>query len=278
MHARSRYFQRFIYIASLSGLIAILCCLSNGCGGSSPAAFPGPAMNGNFSISATSSGTLGVNTFIGGIQTDSTGHVRGIVHVQGSLLVCFGFFIDMPLIGTIDLAGHLNATITGSGNQTITLNATVSPDGALLSNGSYSGNGTGCVAGDQGSLTGFQVQAFTGTYTGTFNPSPSTNITLALPLVQSPAADSHGEFPVSASTVTVTGGAACGFSSATLVPGSSVASGDDLEVILLGSDNLSVMIFIGTATDGNTSVVHGLVLIDTGPCSGQNGLVNLSRP
>jgi hypothetical protein len=235
-------------------------------------------MNGNFSISATSSGTLGVNTFIGGLQTDSSGHVRGIVHVQGSLLVCFGFFLDMPLTGTIDLAGHLNATITGSGNQTIALNATVSPDGALLSNGTYSGGGTGCVAGDQGTLTGFQVPAFTGTYSGNFSQSPSTNITLTLPLVQSATADMHGEFPVDASTVTVTGGAACGFSSATLVPGRSTASGDDLQLVLLGSDNFSLMIFVGTATDGNTSVVHGLILIDNGPCSGQNGLMNLSRP
>jgi hypothetical protein len=46
----------------------------------------------------------------------------------------------------------------------------------------------------------------------------------------------------------------------------------------LGSDNFSLMIFAGAATNGNTSVVQGVILIDTGPCSGQNGLVNLSRP
>jgi hypothetical protein len=278
MHATSRYFQRFLSLAPSFGLVAILCCLSNGCGGNSPAA-PVSAMNGNFSISATSSVTLEVNTFNGGIQTDSAGHVTGILHVQGLLFDCFGLEIDLPLSGTIDSAGHLNATITGSGNQTITLNATVSPDGTSISDGSYSGNGTaGCAGGDHGAIAGFQVQAFTGTYSGSFSPSPSTTITLALPLVQSSTVGSHGTFPVSASTVTVTGGAACGFSSATLVPAGSAASGDDLGLILLGSDNFSLMIFAGTATNGNTSVVQGVAIIDTGACSGQVTSLTLSRP
>ena len=279
MHATSRYFQRFLSLASSFGLAAILCCLSNGCGGSSPTpSFPIAALNGNFSISATSSATLVVNTFNGGIQTDSAGHVTGVLHVQGLLFDCFGLELDLPLSGTIDSAGHLNATITGSGNQTITLNATVSPDGTSISNGSYSGTGTaGCAGDDQGTVAGFQVQAFTGAYSGSFSPSPSTTITLALPLLQSAAADSHGTFPVSASTVTVTGGAACGFSSATLVPGSA-AIGDDLGLILLGSDNVSQMIFAGTATNGNTSVVQGVAIIDTGACSGQIVSLTLSRP
>ena len=271
-----RSFERSISTAFLCGFISMLCWLLIGCGGST-AVPPVPihAMNGNFSISATSAGASGVNTFAGAVQTDSAGHVTGIVHVQGSFLFCFGLLLELPLTGTIDSTGHLDATITGAG-QAITLNATVSPNGALLSDGAYSGSGTSCVGGDHGAITGFQVQPFTGAYSGTFNPSPSTNITLQLALTQSAVPNSHGTFPVNASTVTVTGGAACGFASATLVAGD--ASGDDMELLLLGSDEVSLMIFIGSATNGDTSVVRGLILMDTGPCSGQNGLVNLSRP
>jgi hypothetical protein len=277
MPETSKYFERFVLRRVISGLITILCCLIIGCGGSTPPR-PIPALNGNFSISATSAGTSGLNTFAGAIQTDSTGRVTGTLHVQGSLLFCFGVPLDLPLTGTIDATGHLNATIAGSNNQAITLNATVSPDGALLSNGDYSGSGAGCAGGDHGTVFGFQVQAFTGTYSGTFSPSASTNITLTLDLRQSTTPDSHGMFPLSASTITVTGGAACGFSSATLVPAGSVASGKDIELALLGSDQLSIMLLFGETTDGTTNVVHGQALIDTGPCGGQSGLINLSRP
>jgi len=271
-----RSFERFISTAFLWSFISMLCWLLNGCGGGTTVPpVPIHAMNGNFSISAISAGASGVNTFAGAVQTDSAGHVTGIVHVQGSFLFCFGLLLELPLTGTIDSTGRLDATITGSGNQAITLNAIVSPSGALLSDGNYSGSGTSCVGGDHGAITGFQVQPFTGTYSGTFNPSPSTNITLELALTQSAVPDSRGTFPLSASRINLTGGGACGFASATLAAGAAI--GDDLELLLLGSDQASIMIFTGTATGGDTRVVRGLILVDTGPCSGQNGLVNLSR-
>ena len=277
-----RYFERSIPIAFITGFIAMLCSLLAGCGGSStpPPPIPIPALNGNFSISTTSTATSGFRSdFQGAIQTDPSGHVTGIVHIQGSFLACFGLALDLPLAGAIDSTGHLNATITGSGSQTITLNATVSPNGALLSNGSYSGSGsgTGCVNGDHGTLTGFQVQAFTGIYSANFSPSPSINMGLALALTQSATPDSHGMFPLSATSITVTGGAACGFSSATFVPGGGFVSGIDLELLLLGSDELSIMEFIGVTQDGSANLARGQVLFLNGPCGGQNSLANLSR-
>lgn len=279
MPESSKYFERFIPTAFLSGFILIACGLLAGCGGSSTQAPPIPmaAMDGNFSIAATSAGALGINTFGGGVQTDSAGHVAGIVHVEGSLLLCFGAQLDLPFTGTIDANGHLNATITSSNNQSIALSATVSPNGALLSDGSYSGSGTGCVSGDHGAITGFQVQAFSGAYSGSFSPSPSTNIALAIQLTQSATPDSHGRFPLSASTITVTGGSACGFASATLVPDVSDASGNVLNLLLMGSDGVSTMLFVGITLDGNTNLVRGQIFIDTGPCSGQAGGLNLSR-
>lgn len=279
MPESSKYFERFIPIAFLSRFILTACGLVAGCGGGSTPVPPIPAaaMNGNFSIAATSVGTLGINTFGGGVQTDSAGHVAGLVHVEGSLLLCFGAQLDLPLTGAIDANNHLNATITSSNNQSIALSATVSPNGALLINGSYSGSGTGCVSGDHGTITGFQVQPFTGTYSGSFSPSPSTNIGLSLVLTQSTTPDSHGTFPFSASTITVTGGSACGFASATLVPDVSDASGNNLNLLLMGSDGVSTMLYVGITLDGNTNLVRGQMFINTGPCSGQGGFINLSR-
>jgi hypothetical protein len=278
MPESAKCFERFVPTAFLSGFILMTCGLLAGCGGHSTPVPPLPiaAMNGNFSITATSAGTLGMNTFGGGVQTDSAGHVAGIVHVEGSLLLCFGAQLDLPIAGTIDANGHLNA-ITSSNNQSIALTATVSPNGALLTDGSYSGSGTGCVSGDHGAITGFQVQAFTGTYSGSFSPSPSTNIGLSLVLTQSATPDSHGRFPLIASTIAVTGGSACGFASATLVPDVSAASGANLGLLLMGSDGVSLMLYVGITLDGSTNLVRGQMLINTGPCSGQGGTINLSR-
>lgn len=275
----SSSFQRFVPTGFTFIFLAIACLLLAGCGGHSASIQPAPAhaMNGNFSISATSAETMGVNTFGGAVQTDATGHVLGIVHVQGSLFFCFGIQLDLPLTGTIDSTGQLSATISGSANQSITLNAAVSPDGATLSNGSYSGNGTGCVAGDHGTISGFQVQSFSGSYSGSFSPSPSTNVSLALSLLQSNTADSHGTFPVTASSLIVTGGAACGFSSASLVPAASGVRGNGLGLLLIGSDNLSQLILSGTATNSSNSIVQGVALIVNGPCSGQSAFITLNR-
>ncbi len=82
-----------------------------------------PALNGNFSITATSLGTSGLNFFGGAVQTDSSRHVTGTVHVNGSFFLCFGIQLDLPLAEAIDSTGKLNATITSSNGQTITLSA-----------------------------------------------------------------------------------------------------------------------------------------------------------
>src|SRR5215467_9045209 len=124
MPESSGSFERFVSAAFLLGFISMLCGFLNGCGGGTPIpSVPVHSMNGNFSISATSSGASGVNTFASAVETDPAGRVSCIVHVQGSFLFCFGLLLDLPLRGTIDSTGLLSATITGSGDQVITLNA-----------------------------------------------------------------------------------------------------------------------------------------------------------
>jgi len=257
-----------------------LCMLGLGCGGNSTVnpPIPRPALNGNFNISATSLGASGSNLFGGAVQTDSAGHVTGTLHDAGSFLLCFGLQLDLLFTGTIDSNGQLSATITSSNNQVVSLTGHVSPNGSSLSGGTYTVSGTGCAAGDQGTISGFQVQPFSGTYSGSFIPSPGTTISLVLPLSQSATADAHGRFLFAPAAATIAGGSACGLASATLDTTTSNASGNTLALTLIGSDGVTIMTYVGITLDGTTTLVRGQFIINSGPCSGQGGLANLSRP
>jgi hypothetical protein len=68
-------------------------------------------------------GDFRLNFFGGAVQTDSSRHVTGTVPVNRSFFLCFGIQLDLPLAGAIDSTGKLNATITSSNGQTITLSA-----------------------------------------------------------------------------------------------------------------------------------------------------------
>jgi len=260
------------------GLVAVGLCML-GCGGNSTMSPPiaRPALNGNFNFSATSAGTSGLNQFGGAVQTDSAGHVTGTLHDVGSFLLCLGQ-LDLPFAGMIDSNGQLSGTITSSNNQVITLNAHVSPNGSLVSGGTYSVGGTGCAAGDQGAISGFQVQPFTGTYSGAFSPSSGTTLNLVLPLSQSATSDAHGRFPFAPAAVTIAGGSACGLASATLDTSISNTSGNTLNLIMAGSDGVTALTYVGITLDGTTTLVRGQFSINSGPCNGQGGLANLSRP
>jgi hypothetical protein len=279
----SRCGNRIRYSMMTAAFIIVamgLCLLCLGCGGHTTVnpPIPAPALNGNFNISAASLGTSGVNMFGGAVQTDSAGHVTGILHNIGSFLLCFGVQFDLPFTGTIDANGQLSATITSSNNQVVSLNGHVSPNGSSLSGGTYTVSGTGCAAGDQGTITGFQVQPFTGTYSGVFTPSPATTMNLILPLAQSTTPNVHGRFLFAPATATITGGSACGLASATLDTTSSFASGNTLTLNLMGSDGITLLTYAGVTLDGTTTLVRGQFNIVLGPCGGQGGLANLSRP
>ena len=267
-----------LWCISIAGLLAVSFAI--GCGGSSTTnpPLPVPAINGNFSITATSLGTSGLNFFGGAVQTDSSGHVTGTVHVNGSFFLCFGIQLDLPLAGAIDSTGKLNATITSSNGQTITLNGQVSPNGSFLSGGTYTGSGTGCASGDHGTISGFQVQPFSGAYSGAFSPAPATTVNFAITLAQSTTADSHGRFAFAPATAAITGGTACGLASATLDTALSEASGNTMALALLGSDGITSVTFVGITTDGTTKAVPGQFNINSGPCIGQAGLAVLSHP
>jgi hypothetical protein len=259
--------------------LAVLVLIAAGCGGSvtsSPTAPAVVALNGNFSITTVSQTTLGRNIFAGGLQTDSAGHVAGIVHVAGTFFSCFGIAVDLPLAGSVESTGRLSATVTSPDNQVIALSAQVNSDGATISGGTYTASGTGCAAGDHGTATGFQVQPFTGTYSGTYI-LPSGTIQLTMSLIQATMPDAHGTFQFAPATVTVSGGNACGMAFATLNSNTSLVSGGAMVASLTGSDGVTSATLTGvTLTSSTTSLTSNLVFI-TGLCAGQTSSGTLAR-
>lgn len=254
-----------------------------GCGGHDSTISPATSqtagsINGNFNFSVFSQ-TLPSNNFVGGgLHTDATGHVSGLVLPTGALLSCFGFGNELPFAGSIDVSGHLSGTITSPNGQAMTMTGLVSSDGSSISGGTYTTSSTGCFAGDHGTFTGFQMQPFTGTYSGTFNFSPGITINLSIPLTQSTAPDALGFFEFAPATVTATGSSGCGMTTATFDPTVSFVSGGTLGISLHGSDALTSAILSGITTTNSTSTLAAALNFDLGPCAGQIDFGQLTRP
>lgn len=226
----------------------------------------------------------GNQTTVGGpLATDSSGHVSGILHILDAQTGCFNVFNDAVFAGTINSQGQLTATANVAG-QAITVNAQVSADGKTITSGTYAIAG-GCAGGDHGTLSGSQVQQFTGTYTGEFtlpDPGGLLFLNISVPLTQASAADPHGLFEFPASTATFTfPQTTCGFSSGTLQTGSpaSVASGVFFQMTVVANDGISTVVFTGAATDNTAKKIGGtLSVTGTGFCGGKSVTGFLTRP
>lgn len=260
----------------LSGfLLAVFCA---GCGGANnPPTMnntvtnaPQALVNGNFSMTAVSQVVTNTSFLGGNVQTDSAGHFSGVLHIAGSN--CFAVTTDIPFTGTIS-GLTLTATSSTVNGQVITVNVMISADGKSITSGSYSISG-GCAAGDHGSVTGFQMQAFTGGYSGAFTIGKGT-FSLFVPLTQQSTADLNGEFHFDntlSETVDATTG--CGFGSfgASLVTVNSFAAGNALVLTLNVFDGsattVATVTFVGTATDSSAKTVNGVLSVTSGSCSG----------
>ena len=270
----------------LSGfLLAVLCAGCGGGGANNPPTntvtnAPQAFVNGNFAMTAVSQ-VVSNTSFIGGnVQTDAAGHFSGVLHIAGSN--CFGVTTDIPFTGTIS-GLTLSATSSAVNGQIITVNVMISADGKSIISGSYSING-GCAGGDHGTVTGFQMQAFTGGYTGGFNVGKGT-FSMFVPLTQQASADSDGVFRFGNTVAeTVDGATGCGFGSfgATLVTTSSFAAGNALVLTLNvfdGSANtVATVTFVGVASDSSAKSVTGTFSVVSGNCSGSSGTGTLSHP
>jgi hypothetical protein len=272
-------------------IVLALCLAIVSCGGGYSGNGPnGYGLNGNISMNGTSQAVTSKLVVVGGpAQTDSAGHFTATFLVIETASRCFGPAAGLAFTGTIS-QGQLNASTGFVNPPNMTVTGSVSPDGKTISGGTYSitavpGSAT-CAAGDHGSLSGFQVQPFTGTYTGSFTLTggttngPTVNVTA--PLVQSTMVDSSGLYRFNSATITFTyPSTSCGFVSATVDPTQSFVVGAAMLFTANGNDSPpSTISFVGTASDGSAKTVSGALDVSggSGPCNNLTGTGTLQHP
>ena len=252
----------------LSALV-LLC----GCGGgvrtsrspsglpSGPPSDPSPqglTVAGNWQFSTTSA--AGMPPFIiAGNITQSGNAVNGVVHVDG--WSCFDQPTAIGLTGTLT-DGKISLTSVSVDGQVITLAGTISKKIGFpyTLTGTYAING-GCANGEQGNITGFNVDSITGNWAGNLTTAGAETIHWGAQLAQGNAS-SEGSFGLTGpftfdgacfKSGTITSGT---FPSASFIMGTSVA----LEI---KTDN-GTIVFLGTAdSDG---LIRGSYAVSGGLC------------
>lgn len=246
--------------------VALLCFAFSGCGGGSGATPTLTLTSGNWDFAGAS--VSGTNFVIGGNVTQSGSAISGTVRVINS--TCFATTTAVPVSGSI--SGQ-TATITSASitNQTIT--ATLSGSASSLT-GKYSVSGTGCAAGDSGTLSGVLVPSISGTWTGAFISSALGNpqVGVSAPITEG-AADSTGIFALSGSAAF--SGSSC-FSTGTMATGSAIA-GRITDVIIKNNDG-STAEFVGTLTNpAAPTQMTGTYTVTGGLCDGDSGTGTLAK-
>lgn len=250
------------------GLLAL-----TSCGGKmTPPVVTSPfiSLNGNFSFTGASQAFSPNMIFIGGpLQTDSTGHVSGMLGISNSVSNCITAGTVSAFTGMIDSMNLLTLTSAPINGQVISFTATARPNETFAS-GTYTVAG-GCLAGDHGSLQAQHL--LTGSYTGSvlINGSP-INVTLNFAPPGSP--DATGAYSIQASG-TFSNTVACGgFTSLSTEGGSQAGLMVSFKMAAGASPVLS---FSGTTIDGTANMLSGTLGITGGPCDQLKGTLNLSK-
>lgn len=227
-------------------------------------------MNGNFSFTGTSQALSPNVIFIGGpLQTDSNGHVSGMLGVSNSASNCITAGTTAAFTGTIDSTNLVTLTGAAINGQVISFTATARPNGTFAA-GTYSVTG-GCLTGDHGSLQAQHL--LTGVYTGSvlINGNPM-NVSINFGSPGTP--DAAGGFPLQAAA-TFTNTAACGgFTGLATEGGSQTGLAVSFQ---LGAGANPVVSFSGTTIDGTANMMSGTLAITGGPCDQLKGTVTLSK-
>lgn len=146
-------------------------------GGTPPGPPPPPGqsqtISGGWQLSTTSTVGMPSLTIAGSLNKSGTS-VSGAVHVGGSS--CFDQLNVIDLTGTLT-DGNVSLTSASVDGQVFTFDGSITitanfPDTLT---GTYAING-GCANGDQGSVTGYSVGAFTGVWYGNLTTAGGANI------------------------------------------------------------------------------------------------------
>lgn len=251
---------------------ALLCGFQAGCGGSSSST-PVNLQSGNWSVAASSAVTLAGSFVIGGSLTQTGNTISGVVHIPASK--CFNGNQDVAVTGSVT-GQKITLSYAATPDQTINVDATAGS--ATTISGTYSVAGTGCAAGDHGTINGTLVPPVTGTWLGAYTSSvtPGTAINVTATLTQSPTADAHGFFSVTG-TVTATG-TPC-FTSGTI--SASLISGGSVQFNAAGTEQPtpSVISISGIMNDPATATFVPGIYDVTGPncSSADNGTGSIAK-
>ena len=165
----------------------------------------------------------------------------------------------------------MDLTGTATGSSTSLTSATI--DGQIATftgifsgntfNGTYRING-GCDAGDQGTLTGFNVWNIGNNLSGTFTNSAQKTFKLVGEIAQSNSASSHGSFPI---TGTANFDKPC-LSAGTIPPGT-FPSGSfilGMSVTLEVETSNGILTFLGTLNQDGSGDLSGNYTVSGGGC------------
>jgi hypothetical protein len=246
-------------------------------------------ISGNWGMATSSSAASQQDYIAGTINSDSQGHISGIVHVMDpndlfGTSGCYNALTDVSVSGTINSSNSITTTSASVDSQIFTASLTATSDGGTMS-GSYSITG-GCAGGDRGQVGAVRFPNMSGTWHGTVTSSVdnTTNTSIAGTLTETQSPNADGIYPVSG---TVTLNSRC-FTSATLIQpsstriGSFVAGGlmilemDATDLIGGGTDTIYVA---GAATDIPTSKNMQInYSIYGGSCDADAGNGVIARP
>jgi len=201
-------------------LLAIICLVLSGCGGSTstmpgPTPTPLPFFSGLYQIDGASTVNPATSFHLAGSLMQAGNNVSGVMHME--LAPCLSFSTDLPVTGTLGVnsAGDftVNLVLTLPGAQKFSFNL-IHPGGHLsFISGNYTLAGGGCLLIDQGGASG-QVLGVQGNWIGHFNSRGGAVSQLNMTLTQT-GPDTHGLFSATG-TATINGGTC--FSSATVDP------------------------------------------------------------
>lgn len=259
--------------SSLIFFAALVCLVMAGCGGSGNST-PVNLQSGNWSVAATSAVTLDGSFTAGGslVQTGST--ISGVVHIPASK--CFRGDLDVAVTGSVT-GQTMSLSFAATPDQTINVDAKAGS--ATTFSGTYTVTGTGCAAGDHGTINATLVPSVSAPWQGVFTSvvNPGTVVTFTATLTQSPTADAHGFFPVTG-TLTVTG-TSCLTSGAILATSNMSGANMNLFATADGQPTSNTIFMEGPMDDPATatSISKGQGGVSGANCPSDNGHGSMSR-
>ena len=248
----------FLAVCSLAG------CGGGGGGDTGP--LP-PTLNvaGNWELMSTSQVITGSQielvAYLNNSGNNVTAHVRTVSD-------CFTIDDLLSFTGAVN-NGQITRTSAPVVGQTVTIQGTLSNSAV---NGTYSISG-GCADGDHGTISGFKVRSFSGTWSGNFVSSSSTTAQVSTTVTQG------GEEPAFLGVSRVTGdvtfsNSAC-FTSGTIPASAGFAFGVNFAAFVNTNDGGTVQ-FVGFSNDSGTQIT-GDYTVTGGTCDGDFGTGTLTR-